>query len=825
MRFLGRLLLLLLAVATLWAAGRLDWQSLLRRFSATPDETLREQPVRVSTLYLLTDESWTSFDLPGGGEMIRLVSNANVPSETEPGEPVAYAVHYQLLNRQGEGLAAHVYHHNSKIVPHLNPETGDREPSAYYIEGSELPAEGRIAMVNLRGLKGVSRLRLRLGIGDERVRQVGVRVYAPEKTAEHKLGFFWQRLTERQKQALAEGSVYPHELLLPEEKLNLARRLWRPLGPVGVVGRDYASIQLYLRQDGEEARFDEPILPAGLLVDNGRYGVIPLAEGENRLRLRLLPTPSAAGTNPGVIRLRWYGSSAEAPRQWELPWSDEAMYFTETLAGGLLEIEAPAPLTARVYRIDKEQEREITPEPVYNRSYRPSSDRPLNYTLVHVGDSATPLRVDLRLLFDPARPPAGSVAVGYELRDATGKPVRTGTLEVPLVPSGYDRLADAAAPDHLSDPARFYFRLPPPVAEIRFVADAPVLVAAYTRPPDLEREVRVPEDYLPLADEEQRQPAWFGLRPADYETLLRENRSTLLLLQRRPPEADAADLEIRSGRYLWEDFHPQGSWLARQVVTPVSGDRPTRPEALGSTYRPLPVGRETALELRDAYDQPFLAPELLYLRDTTEPTPFALLVDGRLHHQGLLVGREGELSLPPLPAGRRRVMLETDSGGRFLLDSAAGSGPAFLKRLVNRLDGGGLTFTINHGVGAETLSGWLFVPYETRERSRLRVTLLDLPAAGSGPIAEWTFARRRFDLAPAPGPPVPVLQAAGARVDGGQAFFIPLGGDLPAGRYRLRVDLEAGPGGYLLLSRLTPGLNAERVLLRERDLVREPTDD
>lgn len=680
-------------------------------------------------------------------------------------------------------------------------------------------------MVNLRGLKGVSRLRLQLGIGDERVRQVGVRVYAPEKTAEHKLGFFWQRLTERQKQTLAEGSVYPHELLLPEEKLNLARRLWRPLGPVGVVGRDYASIQLYLRQDGEEARFDEPILPAGLLVDTGRFGVIPLAEGQNRVRLRLLPVAPVAEENPGAIRLRWYGSSAEAPRHWQLPWSDEAMYFTETLDGGLLEIEAPAPLTARAYRIDGGQERETTPEPVYNRSYRPAPDRPLNYPVAHVGNTATPLRVDLRLLFDPARPPAGSVAVGYELRDATGKPVRSGTLEVPLVPSCYDRLADAAAPDHLSDPARFYFRLPPQVAEIRFVADAPVLVAAYTRPPDLEREVRVPEDYLPLADEEQRQPAWFGLRPADHETLLRENRSVLLLVQRRPPEVDAADLEIRSGRYLWEDFHPQGNWLARQVLTSTAGDAPTRREALRSTYRPLPVGRETVLELGDPYNRLTLAPELLYLRDTIQPTSFVLLVDGRVHHQGLLVGGEGEIPLPPLPAGRRRVLLETDSGGRFLLNSAAGPGPAFLKRLVNRLEGGGLTFAVDHAAGAEVLSGRLFVPYGTKARSRLRVTLLDLPAAGSGPIAEWTFARRRFDLAPAPGPPVPVLQAAGARVDGGQAFFIPLDGDLPPGRYRLRVDLEAGPGGYLLLSRLTPGLHAERVLLRERDLVREPTDD
>ena len=54
-------------------------------------------------------------------------------------------------------------------------------------------------------------------------------------------------------------------------------------------------------------------------------------------------------------------------------------------------------------------------------------------------------------------------------------------------------------------------------------------------------------------------------------------------------------------------------------------------------------------------------------------------------------------------------------------------------------------------------------------------------------------------------------------VDTGQRLFFPLDADMPAGRYRVRVDLEAGPGGYLTLSRVTPGLFAQRTLSRMTD--------
>ena len=46
-----------------------------------------------------------------------------------------------------------------------------------------------------------------------------------------------------------------------------------------------------------------------------------------------------------------------------------------------------------------------------------------------------------------------------------------------------------------------------------------------------------------------------------------------------------------------------------------------------------------------------------------------------------------------------------------------------------------------------------------------------------------------------------------------------------SGRYRLRAVLEQGPGGYLILARLTPGQQAQRFHFRESEWLRELADD
>ncbi|BCR06872.1 hypothetical protein DESUT3_39410 [Desulfuromonas versatilis] len=821
MRLLGRLLLFgILMALSLWG-GRALWL----KISAGLPQPRAAADAQVRTLYRLEPRDWTEFSLPGGSGLLRLVSNAELDpgSESAGLEGVAYSLDYQVLAADGRVLAEHTYHQRSRLVRLLDPQTGEPTAPLYYPDSALLPAEGRIALIGLQGLEGAAALRVRPGPADPAVAGVGLRVYALEQAAEHKLGFLWQRLSQAQKQSLARGSVYPPELLLAEEKLNLLRQGWRPLGPAGVAGQDYHPQLIYLRQGAEGEQFEEVVLPQGLVVDTGRRGVIALPEDAKHLQLQLRPlVPGAKGEGP--VRLRWFGRGPDQRRQFAVPWPAEPGVFEADLGGGLLEVESPSPLAVRAFLREPDLLREVTPEPLYHRSYLVDSGQPVAYRVSHDRAAATPFRVDLRLALPLAEPWSVQQApvVGYRLLDAKGETLTRGDIPLAPIPSLYDSPAGLGEGGSLSEPLRSYFRLGPEVAEIRFEAPAPALVSAYTRPPGLARELRIPEDYFAPSAGEERQPAWFGLRPEDHEGLERAGRSLLLTVQHRPPEERP---ELLEGRYLWEDFHPEGDWLARRLLVPAEPGSLQRDAALPATFRPLHAGRETRLSFRSPYRRPTVEPTLLFLRSSDRPLPFALYVDGLLHQQGVLAGREGELRLAPVAAGVHRLRLEVAEPGRYLVNFADGAGAAFRRRLANRIGREPLSFTIERGGAEETLSVRFFAPAGQVGRTRLRVTLEGRGKGASTPTADWTFGLRRFDLLPPSGEAVPVLASGGESVDQGQAFFIPLGRDLPPGPLRVRISLEDGAPGYLLLSRLTPGDHAERALLRERDWVREAGDD
>ncbi|MCB1803665.1 MAG: hypothetical protein KDJ99_00500, partial [Candidatus Competibacteraceae bacterium] len=52
--------------------------------------------------------------------------------------------------------------------------------------------------------------------------------------------------------------------------------------------------------------------------------------------------------------------------------------------------------------------------------------------------------------------------------------------------------------------------------------------------------------------------------------------------------------------------------------------------------------------------------------------------------------------------------------------------------------------------------------------------------------------------------------------DSGQTFFLPLGSDLAAGEYLIRLALQQGPPGYISVYRLQAGVFAERRLSVEQ---------
>ena len=824
MRILGRGLLALLLLVLLFWLG----QELKSRFSQWRWPGLApvnaEPEAQVSTVYL-TGAEWLSFPLPAGSQLLRLLSNASLPVGTEAlDQPLPYTLEFRLLGPAGEELSRGLYQHRSRQDFLADGENGGARPAAYYPEGDWLPAEGRLLLLNLAGLAEPRTLQVRLQQGAPGIETVALRLYHLGQEAEHKLGFLWQRLSEGQRQSLARASVYPPELLSAEEKRNLVRQGWRPLGPGGVAGEDYQVRQLYQHPGTAAPAFEEPVLPSGLLISATHCGTLVLPPGGGTVRLELLPALAEQQPAAGeILNLTWWGDAPGERRRVAIPWQPGGTGYSASFAQGLLEIDAPGLVVVRAFLIAGEVETEITPPPLYLRGYLIAPQQELLYAVEHLGSDATPFRVDLRAFVsgtDEAAALTGGT-VEFAWLDAAGAVLRSGSLALDPLPSRYDRLAERGLDQMLAEPVSYYFQLPPEAARLRLVASVPVLASAYTRPADLPRETRVPEVPFSPGEEPLRQPAWFALRPLEHARLLTEKRSLLLLLQRRPPAEQRP--EILAGHYLWEDFHPEGAWRGRYLLTPGKPGTPRRPEALPASYFPLPLGREVAATLASPLGLASVAPELLWVRPGAEPASLGLFVDGSLVWRGELAGTQGSLTLPPLATGRHRLRLEGEGAGGFYLSHGEAGGGLRLKRLANRLAGEGLSFRLAKGAEAEVLSARLYLPHSYRGLSGLRVSI-EGPARKGGALQEWTFLDRRYLLEPEPGMPVAVLQSA-EQVDGGRAFFIPLGSDLPAGEYRLRVVPEQGPAGYLILARLTPGQQSQRFSYRESEWLQEVADD
>ncbi|MCK7505018.1 MAG: hypothetical protein MZV70_13675 [Desulfobacterales bacterium] len=199
-----------------------------------------------------------------------------------------------------------------------------------------------------------------------------------------------------------------------------------------------------------------------------------------------------------------------------------------------------------------------------------------------------------------------------------------------------------------SEPVSYYFSLPVSVKRMRLASRGPVLAAGYNRPPGLVRELTVPDDYYVPYLRDERQPSWFPLKPDGHERLYGENRTVLLTVQFRPP-ADVPDL--LHGRYQWEDFHPQGRWLARPILTEWEDPGFFRPEVSPSLYRPVRPGAELTLDFATLPGLRTVSPKIVYTRKEPQPASLRTFIDGGSHDEDGSPGEEARSSCRRSPRG------------------------------------------------------------------------------------------------------------------------------------------------------------------------------
>lgn len=794
------------------------WYQMVSEEKRDMDKTALVARASLNTTILLDQEAWLTFPLPSGSLQVKLISNANTSQLdvlraqqlADPTRRWNYAMEMEVLDDAGNVLLQRVHHHRADLAEIRLPDGQVVTPS-FYLEEGLAPLSAAMVLLDLGGLEAPTRLRLRLVGKDPELVDISVRAFLPERNTPEKAALLWQRLSEKQKVVLARASVYPPELLLEQEKRDLLMHTWRAIGVKGSEGRDYRQRNLYVLLDSEGEIVDDPIQAFGLRCGPRLRATLPIPPEGGQLRLALTP---ASGGPPladiAKLTVRWFGGSQFARKSWTMGARELAKgEVTLPMAGGLVEIDSPAALTARAFlrRPGARVEEEITPPAQYLRAFWVQPGLPLDYVLEEQrADSG--FRVEIR------RPRLGEALPGqqivhYQVFDGADQVLKAGELKLNPADSYYDEVIGDYSGAWLSDPAVFHFSLPPAARRFRIELPAGqgggVLVSAHTRPAGLSREIRLPEDNFDFDASGKRIPAWFPVRPEAYEAAIMNNRSRLLFVQPRPPEENTW---LQAGNYQWEDFAPQGKWLARAIYVPREPEMPYREDSLPVSFSGLRPGKSEVLEFPAYQGLQSVQPRLVRIGDEGHFSA-RLQIDDAPPQTLRGTGPYSELTLPPLAVGKHR--LRVDGEGRYYINFVRPQGDNWVRRIANRFDGS-LEFVYDRRVAAEeTLTLRLFqAPGAVPGRLSVHIAAPSLPQLT--PLEGWVFSRRDVHIAPPEAAPGKIFDTLGERSDAGQALFIPFRADAPTGRYRIVVQAAVAGRAYLTVSRIGQALQATRRL-------------
>lgn len=826
MRRLGHGIGLLMLFALVAGIAQWGWNWLESRFEKLIADVDIEG-TRSTVAYVLPETTWLEFPVSGGGNSIRVLSTANVPRDAllPDDARLEYAVRYQLINGHGDVVVDRTHHHRTGVSAYEGTATEEVFTRTFYADESESPTTSQRLMATLAGFEDVATVRLRLATKMQPITSVVTRLSERASASSSKTPRFWQRLSRLQQQLLGDASVYGKNLLTEHEKQQLLESSWRPVGPNGIKGKDYRERRVYMLLEPLGEPSYRKVLPAGLYVDRKLRGVVPLPHPSRDVTLRFSAVESGHTRELNqVITVRWYGRRADAREIHRIAADSDALEWRHHFDAGYLEISAPFPAIVRVFGGDNEDQIEITPETRYLRGYLADAGRVVDYLVDHTDDQATPYRIDLRV---PLTTDSAIGSVAFQLVDDVGQVIGEGELGPNIGPSVYDRMLGHQPYEVTTDPARHYFKLGPDVARLRIIADYPVLVSAYSRPPRLARYTRVPQDYDPYLrnhGEPGAVPTWFAVRPEHSVELFNEARVIVLAVQPRPPDNNP---DIAAGDYDWVDYLPQGDWLGRHLLNPRLPERVVRNRARGAIYRTIPTGQVTTLLLQGESAQQQIEPTLIFLRPTDEPFNLRVELDGQEVIGEQLTGRRGELRLPTVSAGKHTLRIVTSTQAKWLINYAGAGSETYTRRLAYRLDQEQLHFRYEkESSDEEVLSVRLQMPAKVSGPTRVRVSV---KSAGNnndteGPVSDFTALEREFEVYPnLEAPLAPVLGTQDQWVERGQTLFLPLGSDLPAGVYPITIWIEGDQRGYLTLYRIKSGPPHRRrfYLQSQRDLARD----
>lgn len=802
---LAILLFIIVAAVTATASERLmSWLSLAGLTdgpSAITEASTRDETGRSTISYRLDPDRWTTFTFPQSVDALRILSHADVAphGSTSVGDTFRYGIEIEVLNDAGEVLRSLTRFFRTELVIYTDARDGAQVTARRYSDDPGLPLAVDRLVLQFGDLSDASHVRMRAYSMDAGLTGLNVRVYRPRPFTRKNTSALWERLSLSEKKALSLGYVHePDDLSDPERKAILSNR-WIPFGPLGVEGRDYDSRKLEI-YDAPGVRVSGRDLSgaAGVFVEPGRQIGMRLPEGVADLHFYTVPV-ELSGEDDGAgdrwpagvtlsVRAKQTGSADVIEKAVALDGQGTAEL--SDIDASIVTVGADHPILVRAVARNRDGSLRDLTEAIPRVRYQVAQrDAPLSFGVVHFGDSPAPFRLDLRCLCKTS----DQAKVSLSLFDDAGRVIGDESVALVANVSTYDRLA-ADPRQAVSEAESHYLSLSPNVARLEVWSDQPLLVAGFARPIAVPRRYAIPEEYYAAEGDAADNRTWF---PVNAE--LPAGGTVQEQFVERPTRISEDDDAILPELLSWEQFIPEGDWIAREALVARSSAQITT-SAFDQFYVRLPLTGTTDITLTSEVSGSPLQPKLLLLGEGARKGEVRIDVDGATVARGVMTV-PARIELPVLSPGPHEVSVTAPEGVHPFMSNIAGDAEGYLGRRPLRLAPGTIKFRVPKlSEGREVLSLSLFPAAKLQGRGTLHASL-EAPRPENRLLSDWTIERRLFDIRFNDIPEGGILLPSGAPLGAQRTMYFVLGADLPIGTYTLSVSSEMKGEVLFLMSR------------------------
>ncbi len=778
-------------------------------------------------------------------------SQENIDLMRQKQKTPKYAIEYRLLDDKNKILSQESYWFNAIPSSWTTLEDNSLIPELYLSDSDYYAGKRQSIFLRMSNWPTAAKLELRMHNQPQEI--VGSSIYVRQhfNRTKEEATVLWRKLSDEKRTSQTQNvHMYPHYIWENSEINSLLSNYWLQLGPVGIVGKDFITLGLYrIKNDkpDEIAADSSSIQPSSQLqVNKNKHLTFPIhIAGEVQFTFRPLH-PSGAGK---ILTIILHPVDASAPIIMQKVIQQTTATWQGFVPQGLLELKAEPILDIEIETMPDELSENHKHH--LTRNFIVDANTPLTYPIEHWRDQGTPIKIELRAILNQpglitkkdTRVEASWRQLDEQVFNPSEQQVKAKhALPLDYQVSRYEHLAsakdaepDAAAENNISESSASYFLAPKSINHLTITSTSPVIIKVSSRPLELPLLRKVPSHNRGWFDDESYLPAWYTLRPLQYNTLINQGNSIKLRTQHRPLVDRYADL---IEELVGEKIVPnQAQANHNQILIPESQEEkiinssPTR-RYLGLSSSIINSSKLTnkgsnqgsseaeRLYFSNTRHSRSLSPSLVYKGDHLAPRKVEFILDNKPIHSQWINGHLGKITLPKITKGLRTLKINSNYTNNSKsehwyvnqVDYVKGANYLLLKEGYSFNPKTPLTYNIEK-TSSETLLNFTFYqerlnhsPVETLIEVKLLKTAkqqaVDTTRVSTSmtiPIRHWHLeSKQDFDKQGF------ILNRGNRKTDGGSHFVYSLADDLPMGEYKIQVSLKEGSGGYLNVSRLVP---------------------